>query len=152
MELLPSVVNTLEVVSTGQDWNAESSIKAATLLTSITQFEFIMALVVAHACFGFVKGLTVSSQGRSQDICSAYVEVVSVKTALYEVREDIDTFHKKLYATAVGLPETINASLPSIPRRWARQTFRSNVSALTPEDYYGKDLTVPFLDSNDGTY
>ena len=60
MELLPSVVTTLQVVSTGQDWNSESSTKAATLLTSIAQFEFIMALVVAHACFGFVKGLTVS--------------------------------------------------------------------------------------------
>ena len=95
MKLLPLVVTTLEVVSTGQDWNAESSTKTATLLTSIPQFEFIMVLVVAHACFGFVKGLTVSLQGRSQDICSAYVEVDSVKTALYEVREDIDTFHTK---------------------------------------------------------
>ncbi|XP_062505053.1 52 kDa repressor of the inhibitor of the protein kinase-like [Corticium candelabrum] len=84
MELLPSVVTTLEVVSTGQGWNAEPSSKAATLLTSITQFEFVMALVVAHACFDFVKGLTVSLQGRSQDICSTYVEVDSVKTALYE--------------------------------------------------------------------
>ncbi|XP_062518720.1 52 kDa repressor of the inhibitor of the protein kinase-like [Corticium candelabrum] len=105
-----------------------------------------MALVVAHACFGFVKGLTVSLQGRSQDICSAYVEVDSVKTALYEVRVDIHTFHKKLYATAVGLAETINASLPSIPRRCARQSFRSNVPALISEDYYRRDLTVPFLD------
>ena len=55
-----------------------------------------MELVVAHACFGFVKGLTVSLQSRSQDICSAYVEVDSVKTALCEVREDIDTFHTKM--------------------------------------------------------
>ena len=77
---------------------------------------------------------------------SAYVEVDSAKTALYQVREDIDTFHKKLYATAVALAETINASLPSIPCRCARQTFRSNVPALTPEDYYRRDLTVPFLD------
>ena len=119
MELLPSVVTTLEVVSTGQDWNVESSTKAATLLTSITQFKFIMALVVAHACFGFVKGLTVFLQGRFQDICSAYVEVDSVKTALFEVRGDINTFHKTLYATAVALAEIMNASLPSIPHRCA---------------------------------
>ena len=119
MELLPSVVTTLEVFSTGQDWNVEPSTKAATLLTSITQFEFIMALVVAHACYGFVKGLTVFLQGRSQDICSAYVEVDSVTTALHEVREDINTFHKTLYATAVALAETMNASLPSIPHRCA---------------------------------
>ncbi len=119
IKLLPSVVTTLELVNTGQDWNPESTTKAATLLTTITQFEFIMALVLAHACFGFVKGLTVSLQGRSQDICSAYFEVDSVHTALYEVREDIDTFHKKLYATAVALAKIINALLPSIPRRCA---------------------------------
>ena len=53
MKLLPSVVTTLEVVSTSQDWNAESSTKAAALLSSITQFEFIIALGVAHASFGF---------------------------------------------------------------------------------------------------
>ena len=68
MKLLLSVVTTLEVVSTGQHCKAESCTKAATLLTSITQYEFIKALLVAHACFAFVKGLTVSLQGRSQDI------------------------------------------------------------------------------------
>ena len=44
------------------------------------------------------------------------------------------------------MAETINASVPSIPRRCARQTFRSNVPALIPEDYYRRDLAVPFLD------
>ena len=77
MELLPSVVTTLEVVSSGQDWNAESSTKAATLLTLITQFESRMALVVAHACFGFVKGLTVSLQGRSQECTPPMLKLIA---------------------------------------------------------------------------
>ena len=59
-DLLPAVVSTLEVISTVHGWNAESSRKAASLLTSLTQFEFLMALVVVQGGLGFIKGLTTS--------------------------------------------------------------------------------------------
>ena len=35
---------------------------------------------------------------------------------------------------------------PSIPRRCGRQTQRSNVQAETPEEYYRRSLTIPFID------
>ena len=34
---------------------------------------------------GFIKGLTISLQGQSKDICCAYNEIVTVKEALSEV-------------------------------------------------------------------
>ena len=46
MEVMPAVVGTMETISTESGWNSESSQKAASLLTAITQFEFLMAFVV----------------------------------------------------------------------------------------------------------
>ena len=66
MELFPDVVSTLEIVSTENGWNSESSQKATSLLTAITQFEFLMAFVVTKHGFGFTKGLTVSLQSHSK--------------------------------------------------------------------------------------
>ena len=45
-EVMPAVVGTMETISTESGWNSESSQKAASLLTAITQFEFLMAFVV----------------------------------------------------------------------------------------------------------
>ena len=62
MEVMLAVVGTMETISTESGWNSESSQKAASLLTAITQFEFLMAFVVTKCGFGFIKGLTVSLQ------------------------------------------------------------------------------------------
>ena len=74
-----------------------------------------MAFVVTKCGFGFIKGLTVSLQNHSQDICNAYNEVDNVKSALREVRDSVASHHKKWYDAAVTLGETVNTP-PSIPR------------------------------------
>ena len=95
-DMLPALVSTLEVISTAHGWSAESSKKASALLISITQFQFLISLEVTWAGLGFIKGLTISLQGKSKDICCAYNEIATVKEALGEVSSNIDTYHKKL--------------------------------------------------------
>ena len=80
-----------------------------------------MSLEVTWAGLGFIKGLTISLQGQSKDICCAYNEIVTVKEALSEVR---NTYHKKLYDSVVSLGGKINALPPSLPRRCTHQTNR----------------------------
>ena len=75
----------------------------------------------------FIKGLTISLQGRSKDICCAYNEIVTVKEALSEGRSIIDTSHKKLYDSVVSLGCKINALPPSLPWRCNHQTNRENL-------------------------
>ena len=62
LSVLPAVVETYEAISTNNtaSWNSESSTKATSLLLSITQFEFLLSLVVVDACLGYTKGLTVA--------------------------------------------------------------------------------------------
>ena len=91
------------------------------------------------------KGLTISLQGQSKDICYAYNEIVTVKEALSEVRSNIDTYHKKLYDSVVSLGGKISALPPSLPRRCTHQTNRENVPSNTPEEYFRRAKTFHFL-------
>ena len=79
----------MESISTGAGWNAESSQKAASLLTAITQSESLMAFVVVKNGLGNLKGLTVSLQSHLQDICNAYAKGITVKHVLLQIRSDI---------------------------------------------------------------
>ena len=119
--------------------------RASALLISITQFQFLMSLEVTWAGLGFIKGLIISLQGQSKDICCAYNEIVTVKEALSEVRSNIDTYHKKLYDSVVSLGGKINALPPSLPRRCTQQTNRENVPSNTPEEYFRRAITIPFF-------
>ena len=144
-DMLPALVSTLEVISTAHGWSAESSKKPSALLISITQFQFLLSLEVTWAGLGFIKGLTISLQGQSKDICCAYNEIVTVKEALSEVRSNIDTYHKNLYHSVVSLGGKINALPPSLPRRCTHQTNRENVPSNTPEGYFRRAITIPFF-------
>ena len=143
-DMLPALVSTLEVISTAHGWSTESSKKASALLISITQFQ--MSLEATWAGWGFIKGLTISLQGQSKDICCAYNEIVSVKEALSEVCNNIDTYHKKLYDSVVSLGGKINALPPSLPWRCTHQMNRENVPSNTPEEYSRRAITITFFD------
>ena len=97
-------------------------------------------------CLGYVKGLTISLQRRANDTCYAYREVITVVSALTELRGQIDTTHKKWFDKAVGLGQLVKASEPQLPRHCGIQTGRSNVPGDTPEVYYRRTISVPFLD------
>ena len=116
-DMLPALVSTLVVISTAHGWTTESSKKASALLISITQFQFLISLEVTWAGLGFIKGLTISLQGQSKDICCAYNEIVTVKEALSEVRSNTDTYQKKLYVSVVSLGGKTNAIPPSLTWR-----------------------------------
>ena len=81
-DMLPALVSTLEVISTAHGWSAESSKKASALLISTIQCHFLMSSEVPWAGLGFIKGLTISLQGQSKDICCAYNEIVVVVVLL----------------------------------------------------------------------
>ena len=51
-----------------------------------------MAFII-RCGFGFIKGLTVSLQSCSQDLCNAYYEVDNAKSALREVMLTLITKH-----------------------------------------------------------
>ena len=104
-----------------------------------------MSLEVTWAGLGFIKGLTISLQGQSKDICCVYNEIVTIKEALSEMRSNIDTYHKKLYNSVLSPGGKINALPLSLSRRCTHQTNRGNVPSNTPEEYFRRAITIPFF-------
>ena len=145
-ELFQSVVETFEAISSEGGWNTESSRAAEGLLVSITRYHFIIAFVVTKECLQYTKGLTVALQKRSIDIYHAYREVNTVVATLRDVREHIDVKHKTWCETALSLGQKVRAPEPQLPRRCSVQTARSNMPGDTPEVYYRRILSIPFLD------
>ena len=142
------MVKTLEVISEGgtTGWNTESCRLAESLMTSITKFQFLIAYVVTKQCFQYTKGLTISLQKRAKDICQAYDEVDSIIAALSEVRSTIDVKHKEWFDAAVALGQTVDAPPPQLPRCCSRQTAQNNTPGETPDIYYKRTISIPFLD------
>ena len=99
-ELLTAVVQALEVISTEDGWNMESSRKASSLLTAVTQFSFLHAFTITRNVLGFIKGLTTSLQSRTLDIVYAYSQVeIVIKTI--DVGLQLDIHHKAWFDEVV---------------------------------------------------
>ena len=63
-----------------------------------------------------------------------------------EVRSNIDVKHKVWHDMTVTLGEKVDASESQLPRRCGHQTARSNIPGDTPESYYRRTNSIPFLD------
>ena len=147
-DLFPAVVETFSIISSGSSsgWNSESCRAAESLLICITRYQFIISFVVAKECLQYTKGLTVSLQKRANDICQAYSDVKTVIATLQDVRKNMVSKHRTWHETAITLGEKVNASQPQLPRRCSVQTSRSNTPGETPEVYYRRIVSIPFLD------
>lgn len=146
IELYTSTVHCLEEILTApSDWNRETVSDARSLCTAITDFGFIVTLVITKNLLSNIKGLSVKLQGRWQDVIRAHKKIKSVTESLEDVRKNVESFHSQWYEEACSLASGIN-SQPSMPRIAQRQTHRANVPASTPKDYFRRVVTIPFVD------
>ena len=82
-----------------------------------------------------------SLQKKDLDICTAYNEADKVKLSLSQVRQNID-----VVSDGHGNWKGNRSTRPSIPQCCGRQSNRSNVPGDSPEVYYQRLITVPFID------
>lgn len=133
------------VHSAASDWNRETRSDAQSYLLAMSQFPFIVALVLTQRVLAYTKGLSVQLQGRYCDVVRAHQEIGTVKTAVSKARSEIDTFHSRVYEQALMISQSIDVD-ESAPRVARRQQHRSNVPASNTSDYYKRTLTIPLLD------
>ena len=123
-------------------WNNDT-ITAAN--SAVTQWQFLIAFVVAKKGLEYAKVLSVCLQQRAKDIAKPFDETSGVIKALEEVRRDVDATHLAWHEEALLLGSKVDV-LPSLPRRCGRQTNRDNTPAEDSIAYYRRKLTIPFLD------
>ena len=142
-----ALVDLLQDIKSSQEgWNRETGTDAAALLEAIIQFDFVMAFIVMWKGLTILKGLSVSFQSSSIDICKAYKGVSNTTASVQCVRDKVEDFHTQWFDLAKSMSEAVGAKGPEIPRRCGRQRHRDNVPAEEPKDYYKRSITIPFLD------
>lgn len=83
--------------------------------------------------------------GKTVDVINALKEVQTVQATIGDKRQNVDPFHAEIYQEAVTISEENGISV-TLPRFCGRQTARNNTPANSPEEYYKRVVTIPFLD------
>ena len=133
------------VYSAPSSWNRETRSDAQSLLLAISQFPFLVALLITQKVLGYTKGLSKKLQGHYVDIVRAHKDTESVKTVIRGVRSRVDHFHSQVYKDVLMLSQSIDV-VEMAPRQANRQQHRQNIPAENISEYYKRNLTIPVLD------
>ena len=146
-QLYKTLVDLLQqdIKSSREGYNRDTVTDAAALLNAIIQFQFLMAFVVMWTGLTILKGLSISLQSSSIDICKTYRDVSNTKASVQCVRDKIEDFQTQWFDLAKGMSEAVHGTSPEIPRRCGRQRHRNNIPAKNPKEYYKRSITIPFL-------
>ena len=146
LDLFLPTFSCLEAIAhSTSDWNRETRTDAQSLLLALSQFPFMVALVLSQKILAYTKGLSVKLQGRYVDVVRAYQDIESVKKVTRGVRSKVDDFHSQMYQDVLTLSESVGVT-ESAPRQASRQQHRSNAPSDNVSDYYKRNLTIPVLD------
>ena len=96
------------VHSPSSDWNRETRSDAHSLPLAMSQFSFMVALVLSHKVLAYTKGLSVKLQGRYVDVVRAHRDIESVKTTIKGVRSRVDDFHSLVYKHVLMLSQSVD--------------------------------------------
>ena len=133
------------VLSPAEEWNRDTRSDAQSLRLALSQFSFIVTLVVTQSVLAYTKGLSVKLQGPYMDVARAHREIETVKATLEEARSNVDTYHARVYAQATAMAQSVGIE-EMTPRLASRQQHRQNVPSQDCSDYYRLNITIPLLD------
>ena len=88
--LIFQIVETLENISSDTTFTTSSPSDAKALLLGITDFGFVITLIVVKKCLGYMKQLTTVLQGRSLDVVAGFQHIDTIKQTLEQVCTPLD--------------------------------------------------------------
>lgn len=127
------------------DTNLETSCKATLYLNSIMKSDFLVSLEVTVTGFSYTLQLSISLQSKQQDLSKALSDIMVIRCALEELRENADVNLKKMFKDIVEFAAKVDVEI-SMPRVCGRQTHRVNINVTDPETYFKIKVYLPFLD------
>ena len=110
-EMYEVIMVTLQTVrdNVGGHWNDDSRNLAASLFSSISDFSFLMCLVVTKFFLCLLLPLTTGLQSREIDIKRAYENVNFVKESLKSSRNNEEQIHKDSFERVTSLDEFVDS-------------------------------------------
>ena len=153
--LLPLIVKTFEVILDEQhqkqyntetpcNWDRETLQKVNGFYDTCS-FQFLIALIVTMKTLAVIKPISIKLQKKSNDTMKAYCTISEIEKELNQRRDKAEAVFKRWYSNAGELSLNLGTK-PSVSRTASRQQHRANAPPDTPEEYYCRNLFVPFLD------
>jgi len=145
VQLLPHVVRSLETML---QWSQKDTrIAARSLLASVKDFDFIIALHALAKVAGCLRQLSIAIQQVGLDVLKAVSDVLDVIGLLQKYRNDSECFIA-LFQSAVETAKLLEITVKK-PRTVKRSVYRDNSGGndQSVEEYYRLNLFFPLIDS-----
>lgn len=142
--LFEAVISTLEEIKTNR--NLERSTQANNFLHALLSPSFLVSLHIAEHILAMTMPLSRKLQTKEIDISAALNDIGVVQEATQKNREEADDSFMKIFSEVVDLATKFDVVI-SNPRSGTRQHRKANSPADSPEDYYRRNVFIPFIDS-----
>ena len=144
VDLLQALVLCLDGINidTSVRWNNCIAGRAFVLCSAVTDFDFIVTIVVLKNVLSFTRAFGKNLQGQTSDVFFAASSLTAVLHSLNEVMENIEVYHEFWFEEATNLATKLDIQM-KLPGKFRRAQHSSLESQLTSESYNKETLSVP---------
>lgn len=145
VEILEALLLCLDSVHDNEDirWSDEVTQSAYEISKALTDFEFVMSLVVLKNTLMLTRAFGKNLQGSAADLHSAAGSLKAVLHSLKEMHDHIEVYHEFWNDEAVNLAAALDVTVKA-PRSFLRRR-QSDLGAVRPDAYFRDHLSVPFV-------
>ncbi|XP_077360741.1 THAP domain containing 12a [Festucalex cinctus] len=145
LELLEALLLCVDSVHDNEDlrWSDQITYDALEISKALSDYEFIMALVVLKNTMILIRAFGKNLEGEATDVYFAAGGVKAVLHSLKEVSDNIDVYHEFWTEEAVNLSASMEIPV-ELPRSLLRKR-QSDSGSLQPENYYKEHLSLPVV-------
>uniref|UniRef100_A0A2K6LQN8 THAP-type domain-containing protein n=1 Tax=Rhinopithecus bieti TaxID=61621 RepID=A0A2K6LQN8_RHIBE len=138
VELLQALVLGLDGTNSDTNirWNNCIAGRPFVLCSAVTDFDFIVTIVVPKNVLFFTRAFGKNLQGQTSDVFFAASGLTAVLHSLNEVMENIEVYHEFWFEEATNLATKLDTQM-KLPGKFRR---------LTSESYYKETLSVPTVE------
>uniref|UniRef100_A0A673SYY4 THAP-type domain-containing protein n=1 Tax=Suricata suricatta TaxID=37032 RepID=A0A673SYY4_SURSU len=126
-------------------WNNYIASRAFVLCRAVTDFDFIVTIVVLKNVLSFTRAFGKNLQGQTSDVFFAASSLTAVLHSLNEVMENIEVYHEFWFEEATNLATKLDIQM-KLPGKFRRAQQGNLESQLTSESYYKETLSVPTVE------
>ncbi|XP_057612534.1 52 kDa repressor of the inhibitor of the protein kinase isoform X2 [Chionomys nivalis] len=147
VDLLQALVLCLDGINSDTNirWNNCIAGRAFVLCSAVTDFDFIVTIVVLKNVLSFTRAFGKNLQGQTSDVFFAASSLTAVLHSLNEVMENIEVYHEFWFEEATNLATKLDVQM-KLPGKFRRAQQGNLDTQLTSECYYKDTLSVPTVE------
>ncbi|CAH2225847.1 52 kDa repressor of the inhibitor of the kinase [Pelobates cultripes] len=146
VSLLESFILCLDKIDCDASFRCNAGIisHAFVLSSALSDFDFIVTIVILKNALSFTRAFGKNLQGQTSDVFAAANSLTAVLHTLNEVMENIEVYHEFWFEEATNLATKLDISI-KLPGRFRRMQHANLQPDLTPESFYKEALSIPTI-------